>query len=151
MAPKKAARRSSGAPRARPPGRRQPETLRIRSISPSFTATDLQRSIAFYRDVLGFVIGEEWRENGELAGCEIRAGAVTFMLGQDDFAKGRDRQKGVGTRLRCLTAQDIDRLATEIKARGGVLDQEPQDMPWGERVFMVSDPDGFKLTFVQAR
>jgi uncharacterized glyoxalase superfamily protein PhnB len=136
---------------AKPPARRQPETLRLRNITPSFTASDLQRSIAFYRDVLGFVIGEEWRENGELAGCEIRAGAISFMLGQDDFAKGRDRQKGIGSRIRCYTAQDIDKVATEITARGGVLDQEPQDMPWGERSFMISDPDGFKLTFVQAR
>ena len=39
----------------------------------------------------------------------------------------------------------------EIRARGGVLDQEPKDMPWGDRVFMITDPDGFKLTFVQAR
>jgi len=148
---KRAAPKKRAAAKKRPPARRQPETLRLRSIAPSFTATDLQRSIAFYRDVLGFVIGEEWRENGVLLGCDIHAGAATFMLGQDDFAKGRDRQKGLGTRVWCHTAQDLDRLAAEIKARGGVLDQEPQLMPWGDRVFMISDPDGFKLTFVQAR
>lgn len=139
-------------PRPKPPrARRKPETLRLRSIVPSFTATDLQRSIAFYRDVLGFVIGEEWREGGVLMGCEIRAGAATFMLGQDDFVKGRDRQKGLGTRVWCRTTQDLDRLAAQIKARGGMLDQEPKLMSWGDRVFMISDPDGFKLTFVQAR
>jgi uncharacterized glyoxalase superfamily protein PhnB len=142
---------TTAAPATRPSARRQPETLRLRKVLPSFTATDLQRSIAFYRDVLGFVVGEEWRENGTLQGCEVHAGSVTFMLGQDDFAKGRDRQKGVGTRVWCHTAQDLDRLAAEIKARGGMLDQEPKDMPWGDRVFMISDPDGFKLTFVQAR
>jgi uncharacterized glyoxalase superfamily protein PhnB len=131
--------------------RRQPETLRLRKLTPSFTATDLQRSIAFYRDVLGFVVGDEWREDGALAGCEIHAGAITFMLGQDDFKKGRDRQKGLGTRVWCHTAQDLDKIAAEIKARGGMLDQEPQDMPWGDRVFMITDPDGFHLTFVQAR
>src|SRR6266480_6653569 len=125
-------------PKPRPGARRQPETLRLRDIAPTFTATDLQRSIAFYRDVLGFVVGEEWRENGTLAGCEIHAGSVTFMLGQDDFAKGRDRQKGLGTRVWCHTAQDLDRLAAEVKARGGVLDQEPTDMPWGDPVFMIS-------------
>jgi uncharacterized glyoxalase superfamily protein PhnB len=136
----------------RPPARRQPETLRLRGVSPSFTANDLPRSIAFYRDVLGFVVGDEWRgENGVLQGCEMHAGSVVFMLTQDDFAKGRDRQKGVGTRLHVSTAQDIDRLASEIKARGGTLDQEPADMPWGERVFMITDPDGFKLTIAQAR
>lgn len=146
----KAAKASKARP-ARPRGRRQPETLRLRDVSPSFTASDLQRSIAFYRDVLGFVVGDEWRDNGVLQGCEMRAGGVLFMLNQDDFAKGRDRRKGVGTRLHVSTAQDIDRLAAEIKARGGTLDQEPADMPWGQRVFMITDPDGFKLTIAQVR
>jgi len=152
-AKKRAAKKPRAKAKARPrPGaRRQPETLRLRNLTASFTTTDLPRSIAFYRDVLGFVVGDEWREKGELTGCEIHAGAVTFMLAQDDFAKGRDRQKGVGSRLFCDTAQDLDRVAAEIKARGGVLDQEPQDMPWGSRVFLITDPDGFKLTFVQAR
>jgi len=148
---KKPAKRPAAkrAPAKRPPARRQPETLRLRGIAPSLTATDLQRSIAFYRDVLGFIIGDEWREKGALLGVELHAGAVTFMLSQDDFAKGRDRQKGVGTRFYCSTAQDIDRFAAQIRERGGVLDQEPKDMPWGSRVFMISDPDGFKLTFQQ--
>ena len=125
--------------------------MRLRDVSPSFTATDLQRSIAFYRDVLGFVVADEWREDGVLQGCEMRAGSVLFMLSQDNFAKGRDRQKGIGSRLHCSTAQDIDRLAAEIKSRGGSLDQEPADMPWGQRVFMITDPDGFRLTIAQVR
>jgi uncharacterized glyoxalase superfamily protein PhnB len=154
MATKRKKARKPAKPKARakgPRARRQPETLRLRSISPSFTVTDLQRSIAFYRDVLGFVVGDEWRDNGVLQGCEIRAGGILFMLNQDDFAKGRDRVKGLGTRLYCSTAQDIDRLAREISARGGALDQEPADMPWGQRVFMLTDPDGFKLTIAQER
>src|SRR6266511_2622656 len=107
MATKKTkSRKARTKPRQRPGARRQPETLRLRDVTPSFTATDLQRSIAFYRDVLGFVIGEEWRDNGTLQGCEMRAGA---------------------------------------------LDQEPMDMPWGERQFQITDPDGFKLTFIQTR
>ena len=60
--------RAARAARPRLGARRQPETLRLRNLTPSFTATDLPRSIAFYRDVLGFVIGDEWRENGTLAG-----------------------------------------------------------------------------------
>ncbi len=150
MAPIKKPTKRAATPATRPPARQQPETLRLRGLAPSLTATDLQRSIAFYRDVLGFMVGEEWREKGALAGVELKAGAVTFMLNQDDFAKGRDRPKGVGFRLWCHTAQDIDRFAAQIKERGGVLDQEPKDMPWGDRIFMISDPDGFKLSFVQA-
>jgi len=152
MATKKAKKKSTKkAAKPRLGARRQPETLRLRKLTPGFTATDLQRSMAFYRDVLGFVIGDEWREDGSLTGCEIHAGAVTFVLTQDDFAKGRVRAKGVGARIWCSTAQDLDRLAADIKARGGALDQEPQDMPWGQRVFMIADPDGFKFTFVQER
>jgi len=150
MATKKK-KRAPAKPKPKPRARRQPETLRLRSIAPSLTSTDLQRSIAFYRDVLGFVAGEEWREKGALAGVELQAGGVSFFLSQDDFAKGRDRLKGIGTRVYCHTAQDIDRLAAQIRERGGVLDQDPKDMPWGDRVFMISDPDGFKLTFVQDR
>lgn len=148
---KSAKRPAKRAPKKRMPARRQPETLRLRSISLSLTATDLQRSIAFYRDVLGFMVGDEWRSKGVLNGVELHAGAVTFMLSQDDFAKGRDRIKGVGTRFYCSTIQDIDRFASQIQERGGVLDQEPKMTEWGSRVFMISDPDGFKLTFVQDR
>ena len=151
MPPKKKKTKTTKKATTKPkmPARRQPETLRLRSVALSLTATDLQRSIAFYRDVLGFVVGEEWRQKGVLMGLELHAGAVTFMLNQDDFAKGRDRPKGLGTRFYCSTAQDIDRFAAQIKERGGVLDQEPKMMEWGSRVFMISDPDGFKLTFQQ--
>src|SRR3989454_10112133 len=126
-AAKKPRAKATAKARTRPGARRQPETLRLRQITPSFTATDLQRSMAFYRDVLGFVIGDEWRENGELTGCEIHAGAVTFMLGQDDFAKGRDRQKGIGGRRYLDTGQDPGRGAPDIQPRGGALAQRAHD------------------------
>jgi len=74
--PAKKRTRPKATAKVRPGARRQPETLRLRDITPTFTATDLQRSMAFYRDVLGFVVGEEWRENGTLEGCEMLAGAL---------------------------------------------------------------------------
>jgi uncharacterized glyoxalase superfamily protein PhnB len=80
-------------------------------------------------------------------GVVLRAGAVTFLLSQDDFAKGRDRTKGEGLRLYCETRQNVDRLAADIKARGGTLYQEPTDQAWGARDFAVVDPDGFKIAF----
>ena len=147
---KKTKTRAAAKAKPRLPARRQPETLRLRGISLSLTATDLRRSVAFYRDVLGFMVGEEWKENGAVQGVELKAGSVTVLVNQDDFAKGRDRVKGVGFRIRCHTTQDIHRFAMQIKERGGMLDQEPKDMPWGERMFTLTDPDGFKLTFVQA-
>lgn len=129
--------------------RRSPESLRLRSMAASFTVSDLQRSIAWYRDVLGFTVGERWEGGGQLQGIQMKAGSCDLMLNQDDFAKGRDRQKGVGCRLWVATVQDIDALAARIKATGWRLDREPSETPWGDRAFAVTDPDGFKFTFIQ--
>ena len=121
-------------------------TLNLGGVMPAITVSDLQASIAWYRDVMGFVVAREIEHEGQRVGAMISAGSVQFMLGQDDFAKGRDRQKGIGFRLYCVSEQDIDELAATIKARGGTLDQEPTDQPWGARDLAVSDPDGFKIT-----
>jgi uncharacterized glyoxalase superfamily protein PhnB len=76
----------------------------------------------------------------------MKGGDVSFMLGQDDWKKGRDRIKGVGVRVYCITMQDVDKIAAGIKARGGSLAQEPTDQPWGMRDFAFEDPDGYKIT-----
>ena len=138
-AKRKAARRALVA-------RRKPESLRLESAGPSFTVNDLLKSLAFYRDVLGFTLKERWEHGGQLRGVELLAGRVSFWLAQDDWQKGRDRVKGQGFRIYCGTSQDVDALAARIKAHGGTLAQEPKDEPWGGRVFAVVDPDGFAIT-----
>ena len=144
---KKSAKRTT--PRARIPrlrARHQPESLRLRGIMPSMTVSDLAASLSWYRDIVGFVVAEEMTSNGALAAVRLQAGACQVLLGQDDFAKGRDRRKGVAIRLYCVTAQDVDRLASDIERRGGVVTQQPTDQPWGARDFSLTDPDGFNLT-----
>jgi catechol 2,3-dioxygenase-like lactoylglutathione lyase family enzyme len=120
-------------------------TLSIRKAAPSFTVNDIDKSLAWYRDVLGLTVKERWEDGGTLQGVEMAAGPVSFMLGQDDWKRGRSRVKGEGFRIYCTTAQDVDRLAEGIKARGGALIYEPRD-EWGMRAFAVEDPDGFKIT-----
>ena len=138
------------ARKAKPrPKRRRPETLRARNLTASLTVNDLQRSIGWYEGVLGFTIADRWETGGTIMGVELKAGATRLMLNQDDWSKGRERQKGVGMRLYLDTAQDLDRLAADFVARGGVLAQLPTVQSWGNKTFDVTDPDGFKLTFVQ--
>ncbi len=127
------------------PVRRLPETLRLRDAAPSLTVNDIEKSLAWYRDVLGCLVKERWERDGKLAGAEMRAGAVAFYIEQDDWKKGRDRRKGEGFSIYCTTAQDVDALAATIKARGGTLAEEPQSRPWGSRDFAIVDPDGFKI------
>jgi lactoylglutathione lyase len=126
--------------------RRDPETLRLRSIEPSFTVGDLEKSIRFYTEVLGFMVEERWTHEGVLRGVMVKAGACEVGLSQDDWAKGRDRKKGEGMRIWCSTAQDIDALAARIRAAGGRLTEEPKDQAWGARSLSINDPDGFGLT-----
>lgn len=126
--------------------RKTPETLRLRAVMPTFTVSDIAKSISWYRDILGFVVMEEMRHEGELLGAAMMAGNVEILLGQDDWAQGKDRQKGVGFRLYCVSVQDIDQIAADIKARGGELAHEPTDQPWGARDLSVIDPDGFKIS-----
>ena len=128
--------------------RKDPETLRLRGIVPSLTVNDLQASIRFYTDVLGFVVGERWEDGGKLMGVMLKAGSCQIGLSQDDFKKGRDRQKGVGTRIWCETSQNVDALATRIKAAGGNLTQEPR-AEMGGKNFAIDDPDGYHLSFEQ--
>lgn len=119
---------------------------RFSDVSPSFTVNDLTRSLAWYQDVLGCAVDERWEQDGKLMGVSLKAGDVTLMIGQDDWKKGRDRKKGEGFSLYCTTTRDVDALARGIKARGGKLDSEPKDQPWGSRDFSLTDPDGFKIT-----
>lgn len=130
---------------------REPESLRLRSLEPSFTVDDLERSVRFYTDVLGFIVTERWTDGGVLRGVMLKAGVCELGLSQDDWAKGRDRKKGQGMRIWCKTEQDVDALAARIKAAGGHLTEEPKDQPWGARSLSVDDPDGFGLTIYRER
>ena len=98
---------------------------------------------------VGFLVEERWEQEGKLTGVSLRAGNVTFMIGQDDWKKGRDRKKGEAFRIYCTTTQDVDALAAKIKSGGGTLDHPPQDQPWGTREFALTDPDGFKFTIAK--
>ena len=130
---------------------RKPQGLSLSSLTPTFTVNDLQKSIEWYCDGLGFSVSERWEHGGKLHGVMIKAGNCTFGLSQDDFAKGRDREKGLGFRVYADTAQSVDALAERIRAYGGKIISEPTDMPWAARSFAVEDPDGFKISFSQPR
>ena len=120
-------------------------TLTAKSIMPGLTVDDINKSIAFY-EALGFTVAQRWEDNGTLLGAMLQAGTLQIGLSQDDWKKGRDRQKGIGTRLNIETTQSIDEIAARAKAAGIKLDVEPFDTPWKTRQFELTDPSGFKLT-----
>jgi uncharacterized glyoxalase superfamily protein PhnB len=130
--------------------RAEPESFRARDLAVSLTVKEIEKSLAWYRDVLGFIVGEKHEREGRLRFVSLKAGAVKVLLAQDDGAKGLDRKKGEGFSMQFTTAQDIDELAKRIKAHGTGLASEPEDR-WGARAFRVRDPDGFMLVFSSER
>jgi uncharacterized glyoxalase superfamily protein PhnB len=120
------------------------DTLIARSAS--LTVKDLQQSLAWYRDVVGFAVDREHERGGKVFGVSLRAGDIRVLITQDDGSKGLDRAKGEGFSLMITTDQNIDEIAERIKQAGGTLDSEPVDTPWGMRMFRLHDPDGFRYT-----
>lgn len=122
------------------------EAFRGVALSASLTVNDLETSLGWYRDVAGFVVDQRYEREGKLMAVSLRAGEVRVLLTQDDGAKGADRVKGAGFSMMITTDDDLDALAAAIRARGGVLEGDPVDTPWGARMFRMRDPDGFRYT-----
>ena len=114
------------------------------SMEASLTVADVARSVAWYCDVLGFVVDREHVRDGRLIAVSLSAGAIRILVTQDNGALGSDREKGAGFSLRFTTTQDIDLLAAAAKQAGAVFDTEPMDA-MGFRIFRLRDPDGFRL------
>ena len=127
------------------------EPLLGQPLQVSLTVKDLQKSVTWYVDVVGFTVTRKIERDGQLRGMAVQAGDVRIVLNQDDGAKGWDRVKGEGFSLYLVTAQRIDDVARGIKERGGALEMEPKDMPWGARIFRLRDPDGFRWTVSEVR
>ena len=117
------------------------------ALTASITVADLKKSMAWYRDVIGFEVQQEYERDGALRSVALQAGSVRILLNQDDGGRGWDRAKGEGISIQFITSDSVDDIAARVKASGSTIDKEPADMPWGVRMFRMKDPDGFKLVF----
>ena len=131
--------------------RAEPQSFRARELSASLTVKDLQKSLDWYQNVVGFTVDQRHEREGKLVAVSLKAGDVRILINQDDGKKGWDRAKGEGFSLQFTTTQNIDDIAGRIREHGSTLDTEPADMPWGARVFRLRDPDGFKLVISSER
>jgi len=121
------------------------DPLDTRAMLISLTTKDLLRSVAWYRDVLGFTVDNIRERDGKPAAASMRSGAAKIFLNQDDGGRGWERVKGEGFAITFDTAQDVDAIAARIKSSGWTLAMDPSDMPWGVRMLRVLDPDGYRL------
>jgi predicted enzyme related to lactoylglutathione lyase len=106
---------------------------------------DVNRSVAFYRDVLGFEIREV--DNG----LEAWMGPARLRFGKEGYAPtDRSTPKPPGSAIVFLQSDDVQALHAAIRARGG-KPSAIERVNWIKmRMFEIRDPDGNVLWFGQS-
>jgi len=104
--------------------------------------TDLEKSIAFYRDKLGLPLKstEEGFADFKIKGAEV-------ALGTKEMIEKTTGQKITIGGLQHLilswdAVDDVDKLYEELKDKGVQFLSQPKTQPWGQRVAYFTDPDG---------
>jgi lactoylglutathione lyase len=115
--------------------------------------TDVDRSVAFYRDVLGFDFPKPPKHDG----CEGRSGQLKIGLYHRSWlpqllGKGALDPPEAGQAypfLLSMTVPDLDAAYAKLLQCQVEIVQPPQVMPWGQRLFFCKDPDGNLLELVE--
>jgi catechol 2,3-dioxygenase-like lactoylglutathione lyase family enzyme len=134
------------------------------------TVSNLERSLAFWRDVLGFEFSHGAHQKGELAeqitgikGAELKLAVLKTPGGHKieliEYLAPADRKRinlrpcDVGSVHVALLVDDLDAVLARVVASGWKVAGEPQTLTKGpnagKRVVYVRDPDGTTIEFMQ--
>jgi lactoylglutathione lyase len=109
---------------------------------PIISTPDIQRALAFYRDLLGGEVEYRFPPEGEPGYVALNVGSGHLGIGLvPDAATGPGDQRF----SLWVYADDCDEAVERLRAGGATVTEEPADRPWGERVARVLDPDGNEL------
>jgi uncharacterized glyoxalase superfamily protein PhnB len=119
----------------------------MQSLTPGLTVSDLSRSVAFYRDGLGFtVISSMVAESGNPIWVNLKHGAASLELiipdPEDPVSPGGS---GISLYLTVEQETDIDAYYAQVTSAGAPVTTQIADMPWDDRSFTVTDPDGYRI------
>jgi catechol 2,3-dioxygenase-like lactoylglutathione lyase family enzyme len=135
------------------------------------TVSNLERSLAFWRDVLGFEFSHSAHQKGELAeqitgvkDAELKLAVVKspsghkielleYLAPPDRKKEARLRPRDVGHVHVALTVENLEPLLEKIAAPGWKAAGKPQTLTAGpnagKRVIYVRDPDGTTIEFME--
>jgi len=134
------------------------------------TVTNLERSLAFWRDVLGFELSHRAHQTGELAakitgvpGAEIQLAVLMTPTGHKiellEYLAPPQRKHfdprpcDIGSVHVALVVDDLEAVLSAIAPFGWKAAGEPQTLTVGpnagKRVIYVRDPDGTTIEFMQ--
>jgi catechol 2,3-dioxygenase-like lactoylglutathione lyase family enzyme len=117
---------------------------RITSFAPQLLVDDLDRAIAFYRDVLGFAFGEPW---GGFYAIGVRDGLEIHLKCAPKAAEDRANRHEHGHLDIYSDVNGVDALYASCTAKGATILKPLAPTPWGTKDFYLEDPDGYIIAF----
>ena len=132
----------------------QPMGIRVERLTPLVQVFDMPRSVAFYRDVLGFEVAASSPARGpdDFDWCLLRLQGTNLML-NTAYDEGERPPAPEGARVAAhrdaglfFGCPDVDGAYAYLRGKGVELDP-PAIAPYGMKQLYLSDPDGYVLCF----
>lgn len=115
-------------------------------ILPILDVTDVDASVAFYTQKLGFEHAFSMPgEDGKSSYAMVNLGSATIGLNLNPATTHRG--SGVATMIYVPETTGLDPFYSEIQSKGVAIEEEIADQYWGDRTFSLRDPDNYWLTF----
>ena len=123
-------------------------SLNVRQAVPFLSVSNMEASLRFYLDGLGFRMTKNWIVDGQVRWCWLEIGDAAVML-QEFRTEGANSWKpsgkvGEGVSI-CFISEDALALYREFKSRA--VDASTPFVGNGMWVTGVKDPDGYRLEF----
>ena len=120
----------------------------VKQAIPFFGVENIQASLRFYVNGLGFEMTHKWIHEGKLRWCSLRLGEASLML-QEFWTEGPHQGRpdgilGLGVSI-CFVCEDALKIYHEVKTRG--LDPSRPFVGNGMWVTSLTDPDGYRIDF----
>ena len=111
--------------------------MAVRSLFPILTSSDLPRLVSFYERALHGRVTYRFGSADADDYVSLAIGGAALGIGRVDSPPAR------GDRIALwFYVDDVDATYARWMTAGGDTESPPADMPWGERVAQVRDPDG---------
>ena len=117
----------------------------VRQIAPVFFTMNILRTLAYYKDKLGFECLGTWQDPPVYAIVARDQHALHFRCAEPSKANPDKYEDELLDAY--FHVEDADALYAEYVANGVEFTREPADMPWHSREFVVKDCDGRLLAF----
>ncbi|MER6627234.1 VOC family protein [Streptomyces sp. NPDC000987] len=115
------------------------------TIQPVIITADQERLLGFYTELFG-------AEEIFRVPAEGPAFYLGLRIGDTDLGLVSKEDPGTGSAPRILLSigvDDVDETLGRVAALGGSVRSGPKDMPWGQRVAHIKDPDGNPVNLTQ--